>query len=53
MDTGMIIDRGAIVCADCSAPTVQILCGIEIEMVNTKPVSIKSGEDQKSELWLE
>ena len=48
MDTGMIVDRRAMVCAYFSALTVQIVCCIDIEMVNTKPVSIKSGEDHLS-----
>ena len=47
MDTMTIVDPGAIVCADFSAPTVQIHCCVEMEMVNTKTVSIKSGEDHR------
>jgi hypothetical protein len=39
------------VCADFSAPTVQIHCCVEMEMVNTKTVSIKSGEDHFDVGW--
>ena len=50
-----IVDPGPSVCVDFSASTVHIVCSVEMEMVNTKTVSIKSGEDQfeKYELWLE
>jgi hypothetical protein len=41
----MIVDRGAILCAGFSAPTVQSVCCVEMDMVNTKTVSIKMGED--------
>ena len=43
-----IVDRGPSVCVDFSAPTAQIVCGVELEMVNTKTVSIKSGEDHRT-----
>jgi len=49
MDAMTIVDPGASVCVDFSAPTVQIVRCVEMEMVSTKSVSTKSGEDHSRE----
>ncbi len=45
----MIVDPGSMVCVDCAARTHEIVVGFTWRWSTQKPVSIKSGEDQRND----